>query len=153
MKLKLSEWASVAEIVSGIAVVVTLIVLVFEIRDNTQVLRASAYAASLDGINDFGAMISKDAESARIWRAYVTETTGDLDEIDLSRLNDWVYILFRNYEKAYFSEQAGLIGDEEWARFDRNICGMFELARSAGLNIDTPLTSEFFQYVTSSCSG
>ena len=43
MNQKLADWASIAEIISGIAVVVTLIVLIVEVRDNTEVLRVSAY--------------------------------------------------------------------------------------------------------------
>ena len=41
MKQKLSEWASIAEIVSGIAVVITLVFLIFGIRENTEVTRAA----------------------------------------------------------------------------------------------------------------
>ena len=152
MNRKLADWASIAEIVSGLAVVVTLVVLIAEIRDNTQVMRVSAYADSVDSINEFGALVSRDADSARIWDAYVTGNTDDRDRIDLRRLQSWAYIQFRNYEKAYFSEQSGLLGGEEWERFDRTICDFFARAQSAGLNIEEPLTLEFLGYVTNSCN-
>jgi hypothetical protein len=42
MNKQLSDWASLAEIVSGIAVIMTLILLIFEIRGNTSEIRASA---------------------------------------------------------------------------------------------------------------
>ena len=38
MNLKLSDWASIAEIVSGIAIVVTIVVLIFELRSNSSLL-------------------------------------------------------------------------------------------------------------------
>lgn len=149
--MKLSDWSSIAEIISGIAVVVTLIVLIVEVRDNTEVLRVSAYNDNLDSLNEFGAMVSRDADSARIWRALISEETVDLDEIDRRRLTDWLFILFRNYEKAYFSEQSGLIGREEWSRFNTNICNFFELSQSAGIDFTIPLTQEFSGYVADSC--
>ena len=39
--MKLEKWALIAEIVSSFAVVVTLILLVVELRDNTVALRAT----------------------------------------------------------------------------------------------------------------
>jgi hypothetical protein len=153
MNQKLSDWASIAEIISGIAVVVTLIVLIVEVRDNTEILRVSAYNDNLDSLNEFGALVSRDADSARIWQSLVSEETDNLDEIDRRRLTDWLFILFRNYEKAYFSEQSGLIGEEEWARFSRNICNFFELSQSASIDFTVPLTQEFSSYVVGSCGG
>jgi hypothetical protein len=149
--MRLSDWSSVAEIISGIAVVVTLIVLIVEIRDNTELLRVSAYNENLDSLNEFGALVSRDADTARIWQALLSEETANLDEIDRRRLTDWLFILFRNYEKAYFSEQSGLIGEEEWARFNTNICSFFELSQSAGIDFTIPLTREFSDYVAGSC--
>jgi hypothetical protein len=41
-QMKLDKWASIADIISGIAIVVTLLVLIYETRQNT----AATYAAS-----------------------------------------------------------------------------------------------------------
>ena len=46
MNQKLSDWASIAEITSSIAVVVTLIVLVIEVRGNTAAIRAQTAQAT-----------------------------------------------------------------------------------------------------------
>jgi hypothetical protein len=43
MAVKLSDWANVAEVVSGVAVVITLIFLILSIRENTEITRAAAY--------------------------------------------------------------------------------------------------------------
>lgn len=48
MNQKLAAWASIAEIVSGVAVVVTLVILIAEIRDNTRFLRVSAERQQTD---------------------------------------------------------------------------------------------------------
>ena len=44
MNQKLSDWASIAEIVSSVAVVVTLIILIIEIRGNSEAVRADMLA-------------------------------------------------------------------------------------------------------------
>ncbi len=43
MNRKLSDWASIAEIVSSVAVVVTLIFLLVELRENTAAIRSTNY--------------------------------------------------------------------------------------------------------------
>jgi len=52
MNQKLSDLASLAEIVSGVAVVVTLVFLVIGIRDNADVTRFSVYSDLLNEINE-----------------------------------------------------------------------------------------------------
>ena len=131
MSQKLSSWASIAEIGSGIAVVVTLIFLIIGIQENTSVTRASVYASSLDSLNEFESTILTDPELSRIYVAYLNNT-GDLDSGDADRLNLIVAILFRIYEKAYYSEQYELMGEEEWGRFERLICVNYARAEAAG---------------------
>ena len=53
MTQKLSDWASIAEIVSGIAVVVALVFLVVGIRENTEMARASMYERTFDSLNQW----------------------------------------------------------------------------------------------------
>ena len=113
MNLKLSDWASIAEIVSSIAVIVTLVFLVLGVRDNTDVLRASAYADLMDSLNEFQSEQMANPDSLRVWDAFVAEEAAELDGLDRRRLTLTALILFRIYEKAYFSNQSGLIGESE----------------------------------------
>lgn len=43
MNQKLSNWASIAEILSGIAVVISLILLLFEVQGNSEAVRAATF--------------------------------------------------------------------------------------------------------------
>jgi len=87
MNQKLADWASIAEILSGIAVVITLIVLVVGVRENTEVVRASMFDSIVDKMNGFQATVATDPDLLRIWTAYVEGSATDLDEIDRQRLN------------------------------------------------------------------
>lgn len=51
--MKLSGWASIAEIISGTAVLITLVFLVFGIRENTEITRAAAYDRNIDSLNQW----------------------------------------------------------------------------------------------------
>jgi len=155
MNKKLSNWASIAEIVSGIAVVTTLIFLILGIRENTEVVRASSYADSMDSLNDFSMDIQTNADLRPVWGAFVNDDTAGFDADDFRQVQMLLVILFRNYEKAYFSEQYGLLGSTEWGRFERQICVQVDRARITDESIlgflDVILTDEFAAYVHSTC--
>ncbi len=150
MNQRLSSWASIAEIGSSIAVVVTLIFLVVGIRENTSVTRASVYASSIDSLNEFESTILTDPELSRVYLAYLGSATASLDPADADRITLIVAILFRIYEKAYFTERYDLIGEEEWGRFERMICINYTRAETAGeaQTIRNLMTEEFMRYIS-----
>jgi hypothetical protein len=63
--MKLSDWAGIAEIFSGIAVVVTLVFLIIGIRENTEVTRAATYADLLDGLNEYSMQVAANLGTGR----------------------------------------------------------------------------------------
>jgi len=66
---KLSDWASIADIVSGAAIVITLIILIVEVRGTTNAIQAQTISAQ------------RDAESQR--RSRVIENRGGITELIL----------------------------------------------------------------------
>lgn len=155
MSKTLSDWASIAEIASGIAVVTTLIVLILGVRENTEVVRASAYANSIASLNDLSLTTLADVDAVRVWESYIREDTAGFDNLDEQRLNLMLLTIFRTYETAYFSEGYGLIGESEWGRLNRTICGHFERANRLGRGslLAAVLTTDFIDYMTDLCSG
>jgi hypothetical protein len=157
LKRSLNAWVSVAEIVSGVAVVVTLIFLIFGIRENTNVTRASAYQSSIDGLISFESLISQDAELSEIWFTYIidgAEAVDGLQELQRRRLNLLITQLFRNYEKAYFAERYDLLGKSEWDRYERSVCLHYDRAQSIGvLQFVRGVTSDVFaEFLEDTCS-
>ena len=157
MNQKLSDWASIAEIVAGVAVIVTLVVLILGVRENTDVTRASVYANTIDSINELESNVLSDPELSRLWRAFIT-IRRDVDQItesDADRIVIMITILFRNYEKAYYTRQYGLLGEAEWARFERAICMNFErmqvLGRGFG-GLEASVTDDFHAYILDTCA-
>ena len=66
MKKRLQIIALFAEVVSGIAVVVSLVFLIIELRESTNVARASAYESSVDSLNTWRLTIAQDPELAEL---------------------------------------------------------------------------------------
>ena len=153
MNQKLSDWASIAEVVSGIAVVVTLVFLIVGISENTEVTRASMFSNSIESLNGLGRSMIEDPDLSQIWGAFRDGQTADLTEIDQDRLLLIIEHLFRSYDSAFSMQNYDLFGDNEWGRFQQNICINYERANDAGLDgiVRSIATPEFLSYLQASC--
>jgi len=153
MNQKLSDWASIAEIISGIAVLVTLVFLVLEIRAGTNATRASMYGDILDSLVENRTLRIEDSELDSLVQQFLA---GDLREIDAARRSKLITYLqntYQLYEKAYYSREYGVIGISEWSRFERIVCNNYSRAVAVDLaNQIGPIVSEpFWQYVVETC--
>lgn len=120
--MKLKKLALISEILSGIAVVVTLIFLVIGIRDNTNIIQAATYQDLLFGINDFNFSLINDAELARLWAGRLNRSLGEMEPDDAIRLVYINRLVYRINDAAYFSFRNGSLNEDQWERFRQNIC-------------------------------
>lgn len=152
--LKLSDWASIAEVISSVAVVISLIFLIVGIRANTEVTRAAAYDRNVDALNSFRADVARDDELAQLWLAYESGEAAQLEGLDRLQLNMVINLAFGNYEKAYFNHKYGVMGNSEWTRYERQICiNLVRLKALPDLRADmaTVVTNEFVEYIDDFC--
>jgi hypothetical protein len=150
---KLSDWASIAEIVSGIAVVLTLVFLILGIRENTEVTRASMFQRSTDQLIEFRRDILTDPELADLFQAYVDGDDVGMPGTGQTRLRQLVLNQFQIYEQAYFAERYGLLGPAEWNRFERAVCLFYPRVQATPF-IDTvrgAMTPEFMDLMETTC--
>jgi len=68
--VKLEKWASIAEIASGIAVVITLLIRFAGVRENTEITRTAMYADALDQFNALETEILLDPDLLPIYYRY-----------------------------------------------------------------------------------
>lgn len=114
---RIKNWAQIAEIVSSVAVVFTLVFLIFEIRGNTELIRANTFDRSIESLIYLRMQIATNTDSL--------DTMADhwgIDSTKLLRRQLIVVSLWSIYEKTYYSHQYGLIGAAEWERFETRIC-------------------------------
>jgi hypothetical protein len=160
MNKKLSDLASIAEIVSGIAVLVTLIVLVLSVRENTETIRTTSYAGNVDSLLEHETAIISDPELSRIYYLWVTGDTDQLEQADLYQLVIIQTGQFRIYEKAYFMHQRRLLGDPEWERFVTSLCGGYASVQNDDTEFGAmvadfetlPFTQEFKDFTRQTCT-
>lgn len=150
MNHRLSNWASIAEIVAAIGVIVTLVFLILEIRENTEITRADAFDRNMESINQWRVELAKDAELTRIWRS--RENPAILTEDDQFRLIMLQGSLWGIYEKSYFAREYGVLGESEWSRFETQMCfQMDSMSPQSWTGMVVSLTSQFMRYAESVC--
>ena len=111
MQSKMSLWL---EIVSAVAVVMSLVFVGFEIRNsteqteqNTRALQVSAYQDLINRIVDMNAIDIEDQSSIESLVGLESPTTEQLQ-----KLSSRIWIIFRHGDMAYFQYETGSISEE-----------------------------------------
>ena len=144
-------------IVEGAGAIAVLLGLVFvglELRQNTEAVEAATFQALTDASSNYILTIASDPELNRI------VTTG---HVDPSALNEQEYARFFMVNRSYwvrmqnvFSQwQRGTLSNNDWRLYERVICRSYnDLDSSQGLKLTFDehrqlLTPEFVQFVQS----
>ena len=152
MNQRLSNLASIAEIISGIAVVVTLVFLVFGIRENTEIMRAAAYDRNMASLNEWRRGVTQDEQLTRLYGKFVEEDLVGLTTDEQWRLRLVINQLLGIYENSYFARQYGTLGPSEWSRFETQICTLRARMPADMWDAVKPLlTDEFNEYAAALC--
>ena len=108
---------AIGELIGAVTVLVTLLYLAKQIRDNSNMLSISAYQTALDGYNDLASKFFQDPDNARISGNLFTDGFSELDDMDEYRLSMmWrTYMnqnlkLLRMYELGVLPKKLGLDG-------------------------------------------
>jgi hypothetical protein len=155
MKLKLQDYANLADIVSGAAIVITLIFLILGVRENTIITRAGTYDRNIDSLIDVKALLAVDPGLAENYMAVDRGEWADLSPDEQFRIRVVFEMFFGVYEKTYFARKYGHIGESEWTRFQRQVCIHYgRVSRNPGMadTMRIVMTDEFFAYVTNTCN-
>jgi hypothetical protein len=120
--MKLQSWALIAEVISGVAVVITLVLLLLGIRENTQATYVSNYQLLLSDINNLSLTVAQDHELSELRYRYESGGSEVLSEAETLRIVTLYRSLYRIYETAYFANKHDTLGEDEWNRFVFLIC-------------------------------
>ncbi len=116
--MKLKKLALIAEIVSGVAIVVTLIVLVSGIRDNTSAVRAASRQSIAERVEHITLTVATNRDLLELLAA---PDGIELTPVDDLQLRSFLVAILRNSEEAYLQVQEGRL-EEEY--FDRRIASI-----------------------------
>ena len=151
--MTLERCAKIAEIVSGFAIVVSLVFLIFEVRENSAITRSAAFDRSMEALNAWRYELARSPELARTYgalRRFDREPTEA--EVNTYRRDLLNNALLSIYENAYYSNQYGLVGPAEWTRFEVQLCSnMLSMDDELWEWSKLFLTEEFVRYAEKLC--
>lgn len=152
-KEQLQEYALYAEIAASFAVLITLVILVLEVRENTEVTRSSAYRDINTQQNEFRTKMISDENLYPVFQAFMSGESENISSSDSTRMTSIILTMFAIYEDAYYSYDYGIIGEREWARFVPGICRQYQRAVAQGMeNVVNALTPAFAEQVVQFCA-
>jgi hypothetical protein len=113
----------ITEITSVIAVVLSVIYLGLQIRDNTKVLRSQAHYNALSlAQRPMEMMIENDGLASVVNRGYVAPEALGAD--DWARFGNYAFIGFNAWEYLYYQNRDGSIPKELWVGADAYFKGL-----------------------------
>jgi hypothetical protein len=123
----LSDWASIAEITSAIAVVASLVYVGYELRQNTNAVHSSTQQSMLELIHGLDAWLQDSEFADVVLRG--RERYGDLSANERLRFDTFTRNYLNLWETAYYNNRAGLMDDDLWLAWNAS----FLRARDAGV--------------------
>ncbi len=111
MRLKLSEWASVAEIAGAFAVIVSLVYVGYQVNDNTSAIRSAAANDASVAMQSWYLEMGSNPQASRLWFDAMTspEPLSTHDEFQFMMMMHAVLLGMQN---SYLLSQEGTIDAE-----------------------------------------
>ena len=116
-KLSLSDWADIASILSAVAVVVSLVFVAMQIRDNTSALQSQNERDLVRSLQQLELNRVTDESLAQLLMR--ARQGADLSPVDRYRVDSLVYLYLNTWEEALHDYTHGLMEPEIWAALDR----------------------------------
>lgn len=146
--MELDTLAKLGEFVGGFFVVVSLVYLAHQVRQNTRSLRTENYARVLDRMSALQAQLSADSELNRIVVVGAGRPEA-LERQERVRFGWAMYELFGAAEFMYHQAVQKALPAEVWTRWQKTVAWWFSHPgiRTWWDNKPTPLSSDFESFV------
>ena len=107
---------TLAQVVSALGVIMSLVYLAIQVRQNTRAVRHSTHHALTVTRLDYIALVAQDVELSRILRLG-SQDLARLSEEEGYRFNLIMYYLFSAGENFYYQNRQGVLDAEQWDRW------------------------------------
>ena len=124
--MKMPDWSSgkarvLGQIASAGAVLLGLVFVGLELRQNTAAVQSATFQGYTDGAIDWLSDITNSAELSDIWVRYAAGGN-DLNDLQRSRAAMLVRQQWYRYQNAYSQRQRGSLSDSDWEVSRKQIC-------------------------------
>jgi hypothetical protein len=114
--VELQDFANLGEFVSGVVVILSLVYLAIQVRQNTASIRTENFARALDRISAMQSLLSQNGELARLQARGVRDPSSLTPEERL-QLTWWLSEAFGAFEFMFHQSRSGALPDEVWNRW------------------------------------
>lgn len=111
--MKLKKYALIAEIVGGVAIVLSLLYVGYEVAQNTAEVRATNRQSTARGVQDFALAVATTSELAEVVGFDIDPES--LTETQQVQLNYFNVAFYRSSEEAYLQYLDGLLSEDYWS--------------------------------------
>lgn len=112
----LQDLANLGEFISSVAVIVSLVYLAIQVRQNTESIRTENYARALERISTMQSVLFENGELARLQAQGVLDPSL-LTREERLRLTWWLSEAFGAFEFMFHQAQSGALPAEVWSRW------------------------------------
>jgi hypothetical protein len=109
----LTRLAAIAEIVAAIAVVMSLIFVGREVRQNTAATQAATYQEMIRASNEYLLALASDSALTAIVRGAETDPTS-LSDTEMRRYFSYSRVFWRNMDNAFVQHERGVLAEADW---------------------------------------
>lgn len=113
--MNLSNLADISDIIGSVAIVITLIFLVLQMRENTRAIKASTRQSARDA--DSQAIIAAIENPGAI----LSWTKQEMSDEEVIQHTFWLTLFFRNRENDWAQYQRGVMDEDTWERYKSSI--------------------------------
>ncbi len=124
MKMKLSELASVAEIIGAFAIVISLVYVGVQLTQNTKGIRAQSYYNVLSGKNALYRELASNTELLNTVLQGIAADPPLSSVLDGQKTHLILYAFMNEFETTYLLYVAGAVEEEIWLRDKAQMAGM-----------------------------
>ena len=109
--------SAIGQVVGAVAVVISLIYLTNEVRNNARATRLSSMRSLSDAINQYFKTVAEDGDLAELWYRGIYDFES-IKGASLMRFSSLMDYLFRIYEDTYYQHREGHLDARIWEGFE-----------------------------------
>lgn len=116
--MTLSELSDLAQVLGAVAVIVSILYLALQIRQNTRALRLSVHHALSDSHSHYNILLAQNSELANLFRTGAADLAA-LSAEDRHQFDRLLWHVFIQIEDAYYHRQEGALPGPLSERFSK----------------------------------
>ena len=124
--MSIQDWGAIGELVGGVGIIVSLIYVGVQIRQNTIITRVSTTQAFAEQLNMIVMPISRGDFRDIYWRGI--SGISKLEGSELAAFGAWLSQLMRFWETVYFQRQEGVLDERLWSGWNTQFRDSFGYA-------------------------